>query len=92
MENPNGKINIHSLRQALFKMRLTKRQVEITILVLKGLTSKEIANQLSLKEETIKWHLTTIYKVTRCGGREHLKYAFDPYVNPTKYGYGENLK
>jgi len=41
-------------------MRLTQREHEIVALVLKGLTNRAIAEQLSLKERTIESHMTSI--------------------------------
>lgn len=41
---------------------LTEREKEITKLILDGLTNKEIANRLSISEQTVKSHLRSIFK------------------------------
>lgn len=40
---------------------LSPRQKEIVELVCKGLTNKEVANQLHIAEKTVKFHLTGIF-------------------------------
>lgn len=45
-----------------FEQRLTKREIEICGLVTKGLSNKEIAEQLHLAEGTVKNHLISIYE------------------------------
>jgi LuxR family transcriptional regulator of csgAB operon len=41
---------------------LTKRENEVLIMVAKGMTRDEIANQLFLSPETIKMHTKNLYK------------------------------
>ena len=41
--------------------RLTKRELDITRLIAKGLANKEIALRLNLSEKTVRNHLSTIY-------------------------------
>ncbi|MBS4021439.1 MAG: helix-turn-helix transcriptional regulator [Dethiobacter sp.] len=43
------------------KQRLTPRETEITVLILKGITNKEIAKQLFISENTLKTHLKHIF-------------------------------
>ncbi len=40
---------------------LTSRQAEVIVLLLSGLTNKEIADRMFLSERTVKGHLTNIY-------------------------------
>jgi len=41
---------------------LTKKEIEITHLITKGLNNKEIGNIQNISEKTVKAHLTNIYK------------------------------
>jgi len=45
-----------------FDQRLTNREMEICGLIVKGLTNKEIADQLHLAEGTVKNHLISIFE------------------------------
>lgn len=40
---------------------LTKRELEILHYQIDGLSNKEIAEQLILSEETVKWHIKNLY-------------------------------
>jgi DNA-binding NarL/FixJ family response regulator len=48
---------------------LTARELEITRLVASGLRNREIAQQLSLSEGTVKLHLHNIYKKLKVDSR-----------------------
>ena len=50
------------LKQVLIKEGLSKRESEVAELVTKGLSNKEVADQLYVTEKTVKFHLTNIYK------------------------------
>jgi len=80
---------IQELRQLFRRSNLSDREIEITILVVKGLTNIEIANQLFVGEKAVKWHLTKVYKKLKVDHhfrpRYHLRYVFDPYLNPGRY-------
>jgi len=54
----NGPVNIDSLQ----KVKLTPRQLDVLYLVCKGLTNKQIAEQLEVNEITVKVHLSGIFK------------------------------
>ena len=41
---------------------LTKREMEILVMVSKGLYNKEIASNLKIKEKTVKNHMTNLFK------------------------------
>jgi DNA-binding NarL/FixJ family response regulator len=41
---------------------LSKKETEVASSVLKGLTNSEIAAQLGIKEVTVKFHITQIYR------------------------------
>jgi len=42
--------------------KLTKREEEIVGLLAQGLKNRQIAKQLSISHETVRWHLRTLYK------------------------------
>ncbi len=42
--------------------RLTRRQIEIIAAIVDGYTNKEIAKKLSISEQTVKHHLTSIFE------------------------------
>jgi two-component system nitrate/nitrite response regulator NarL len=52
--------------------RLTPRELEVTRLVTKGLTNKEIGQQMDLKEGTVKIHLHNIFKKLSLANRTSL--------------------
>lgn len=52
--------------------RLSKREWEIVDEICKGLSNKEIANQLFVTEKTVKFHLTNIYKKRQVKTRTQL--------------------
>jgi DNA-binding CsgD family transcriptional regulator len=53
---------------------LTHRQLEIVCLVNRGLTNKEIGQQLFISENTVKYHLKLIYSSLGIENRWELKY------------------
>jgi DNA-binding NarL/FixJ family response regulator len=65
-ERGNKKINI-----SLYD--LTDRQTEIIHLIQEGKSNKEIANQLFVSENTIKYHLKVIYEILDIAHRTELK-------------------
>ncbi|HYX49069.1 MAG TPA: tetratricopeptide repeat protein, partial [Ktedonobacteraceae bacterium] len=44
-----------------FPAELTSREVEVLVLVAKGLSNAQVAEQLVISPRTVNWHLTTIY-------------------------------
>ena len=60
---------------------LTPREIEILRLASKGLSNKDIANQLSLSLRTVKAHLTNIFSKMGCGSRT------DAIIKGLKAGY-----
>jgi len=53
------------------KFRLTKRQSEIVALLADGLTTKEVATHLRIKERTAGQHIQQILNVTGAANRTH---------------------
>lgn len=65
--------NIQDYYQSFQKRGLTKREVEIAILIVKGMTNAEIAYELSIAETTVKKHITHIFEKLEVNSREELK-------------------
>jgi len=60
------------LRDILIQKGLSNRESEVAELVSKGLSNKEVANQLFVTEKTVKFHLTNIYKKMNVKSRAQL--------------------
>lgn len=60
------------LRDVLTQKGLSNREAEVAELVTKGLSNKEVANQLFVTEKTVKFHLTNIYKKMNVKSRAQL--------------------
>lgn len=60
------------LRDVLIQKGLSNRESEVADLVSKGLSNKEVANQLFVTEKTVKFHLTNIYKKMNVKSRAQL--------------------
>jgi len=60
------------LRDILIQKGLSNRESEVAELVSKGLSNKEVANQLFVTEKTVKFHLTNIYKKMSVKSRAQL--------------------
>lgn len=61
--------------------QLTKREIEVLQLASKGLSNKDIADQLFLSLRTVKAHLTNIFDKMGCGSRT------DAIIKGLKLGY-----
>ncbi len=51
---------------------LSKRESEVVILVVQGLTNKQVADQLCVAEKTVKFHLTNVYKRMKISRRSQI--------------------
>jgi DNA-binding CsgD family transcriptional regulator len=60
------------LKDVLTQKGLSNREAEVAELVTKGLSNKEVANQLFVTEKTVKFHLTNIYKKMSVKSRSQL--------------------
>ncbi|MBX6378555.1 MAG: helix-turn-helix transcriptional regulator, partial [Clostridia bacterium] len=54
------------------KEGLSEREVEVALLALRGLSTREIALSLHLSENTVKTHLRNVYRKTGSAGRHDL--------------------
>jgi DNA-binding NarL/FixJ family response regulator len=52
--------------------KVTRRQMEVLILVCNGFTAESIGNTLYVSRATVNWHLDKLYKTFHVGGREGL--------------------
>lgn len=52
-------------------IRLSKRKIEILLLMSEGLTNKEIAVRLNIHEQTVKNHVTDILHSVNAKNRAH---------------------
>jgi DNA-binding NarL/FixJ family response regulator len=55
----------------------TIREVQIILLVLKGLTNKRVGIRLRISEQTVKNHLTVIYQKLEIKSRYQLQNIFN---------------
>lgn len=58
---------------------LTDRQAQVLALIVRGLSNRDIADQLCLSEGTVKVHLTAIYKALDVTSRTQALIAVDRY-------------
>lgn len=60
-------------RQCLRELGLTKREVEIALLVIQNESNAEIAEQLFISETTVKKHMSNIFSKLEIGQRQEIK-------------------
>lgn len=58
--------------RVLMDLGLTKREVDVALLVVSGMISKQIADHLGISEKGIKNHLTKIYRKVGVKSRTQL--------------------
>jgi len=63
-------------RPRLLKLDLTKREEDITKLVVKGYSNKKISSKLFISEKTVKSHLRNIFKKFGVNSRFQLAVEF----------------
>lgn len=61
-----------SLMQWDFEARLTQKEKLIVEALLRGVSNKEIASELEIKEGTVKTHLKNVYRKLGCANRVEL--------------------
>jgi DNA-binding NarL/FixJ family response regulator len=67
-----------SSKDAAKEAALSAREVEILRRVASGLSNREIAQELWLSEQTVKYHLTNVYRKIRVSGRtDATRYAYE---------------
>lgn len=69
---------LENANPALDKMELSKRELTILHALQSGLSNKQIAKELFLAEQTVKFHLTNIYRKLGVNSRtEAVRYAYE---------------
>ena len=56
----------------LSEQGLSRRETEVVVLVLQGMTNKQVADKLCVAEKTVKFHLTNIYKRMKISRRSQI--------------------
>jgi len=67
-----------AVRSAFARAGLTPRESEIALLALKGLSSPEIAQVLSMSDKTVRQHLSRVYEKHGVSGRGELVHLLFP--------------
>lgn len=68
-KEPTRKVNY----EHFLEIGLTKREAEIAILISKGLSNREIAEEFVISEATVKKHVSNIFEKTGIEKREQIK-------------------
>lgn len=63
--------------------KLSSREAEVTELIAKGLSNREVGNQLFVTEKTIKWHFENIKKKLGVTSRAQVIVWCLPYLQFT---------
>ena len=63
---------VKQIRTYLQERGLSKRESEVVIFVVQGLTNKQVADQLCVAEKTVKFHLTNVYKRMKISRRSQI--------------------
>lgn len=69
------------LKSVLKSKGLTEREQQVAELVSKGLSNREVANEVQIIEKTVKFHLTNIYKKMNVKSRAQLIVWCLPYLS-----------
>ncbi len=67
--SPEG---ISCIKGHLQQRGLSRRESEVVILVVQGLTNKQVADKLCVAEKTVKFHLTNVYKRMKISRRSEI--------------------
>jgi DNA-binding CsgD family transcriptional regulator len=65
-----------SISGDLHGTQITRREHEVILLILKGMTNRQVADHLSIAEVTVKKHLTSVYRKLRITNRAELTASF----------------
>lgn len=57
-----------------YKKLFSNREVQVAELLIQGYSNQEICDALNIKMQTVKYHLTNIYRKADSKGRTHLTY------------------
>lgn len=70
------------LRRAKRRFQLTDREVSVIQHLLKGMTNKEIANEMDVTEQTVKEHIKNVMKKTKTPTRTAILLAVSGIIPP----------
>ena len=75
------------LKTHLSEQGLSRRETEVVVLVLQGLTNRQVADKLCVAEKTVKFHLTNIYKRMKISRRSQIVWTLPlgDFVEKFKY-------
>ena len=65
-------IVVKQMKTYLQERGLSKREAEVVMLVVQGLTNKQVADRLCVAEKTVKFHLTNVYKRMKISRRSQI--------------------
>ena len=71
----------NKLQNILIQKGLSNREAQVADLVTRGLSNKEIGNQLFITEKTVKFHLVNIYAKMFLKSRAQLIVWCLPYLD-----------
>ena len=74
------------LRSATKRFRFTDREVGVVQHLLKGMTNKEIANEMDITEQTVKEHLKNVMKKTNTLTRTAILLTVSGVLSPVQPG------
>lgn len=66
-------ITVSESHRLFLQMGLTKRECEIAVLVCRGMSNGEIAEELCISEATVKKHISNIFEKLKCNRREQIR-------------------
>lgn len=72
------------LHEVLVQNGLSKSEVRVAELIVKGISNKDAASQLFITEKTVKFHLTNIYKKLSVKSRAQLIVWAMPHASITE--------
>lgn len=64
---------LEDYRERLQELGLTRRETEVSLLVIQGLSNGEIAQELFISETTVKKHLSNVFAKLEIGSRDELR-------------------
>ena len=58
------------------KKKLSPREIEVISWVVQGMSNEEISKQMKVSVKCVKFHLSTIFKITNCPSRLKLVVSY----------------
>lgn len=73
-DKKESSITLEDYYELFYQKGLTRRETEIAVLSVKGLTNSEIGYELSIAETTVKKHMANIFEKTGVKKRDELRF------------------